>query len=181
MKQFKTKRRSAGFTLIEMSVVVGLVAVAITAVTTRWFLVRDSLKAKTEVANISAMTGKIRDVFVGVGTYEKLSNTLLTPMPKVIPQSMLVDDGNGVFSIVNAWGGAVSIKPSSDWLKMEISYSKVTSGGCVSLVNGSYSMADSISIGPDVLKDFGSGLVSAATIAEKCSQAPTTPLVLVFA
>jgi prepilin-type N-terminal cleavage/methylation domain-containing protein len=180
-KTFKSKRRSTGFTLIEMSVVVGLVAIAITAVTTRWVLIRDSMKAKNEVANMSTMVGKIRDVFIGLETYKALTNTFLIPMPKVIPDSMLKDEGGGVMKVVNAWGGAVTIKSTPDpFLKIQISYAEVTSSGCMSLVAGSAYLADSIVIGTDELKVSGAATASVDVIADKCKQAPTTPLVLTF-
>lgn len=155
-------KKSAGLTLIESLVVVGILLGIVAIALTLYGTVKDRLNVKNESENISFVYSQVLDLFSDETT-DDLENPLAIESG-IFPKKMkIVGD-----KVYNSWGGTVVIKGESNSNAFTLEYKKVPKdGGCVDLVRNQRKVGwDSVSIGS---KDITYSEMTAAELSGSCT------------
>lgn len=137
-------RKSAGLTLIESLVVVGILLGIVAIALTLYGTVKDRLNVKNESENISFVYSQVLDLFSDETT-DDLGNPLAIESG-IFPKKMKIVGEDRVY---NSWGGTVEIKGENNSNAFTLEYTKVPKDGvCVDLVRNQRKVGwDSVSIG----------------------------------
>lgn len=178
MKLLKN-RKSLGFTLIEVLLVVGFIAVAGLGVYTVYSKVTLNNAANTEARNIDTIRAGIKTLFAGQASTAGLSNTVVNNA-SLTPSSMVT---TGVpTNITNSFGGAVVVTPltlvaANDGFR--IRYPSVPGAVCTKLVTGTGSQFERVSVGGAVVKPLGTNTqVDIAATTTACAADTGTGVVI---
>ena len=168
MKLFKSSKQKRGFTLIEILLVVGFIAVAGIGVYTVYNKVTLGNAANTEGRNIDTLRAGVKNLFAGASSTANLTNTVvnnagITPTP--------MQTAGTPANITNSFGGAVVIAPvtlvaANDGFR--ITYPSVPGSVCTKLVTGTGTQFDRVTVGATVVKALGTNTtvdIAAATTA----------------
>lgn len=117
MKTFLKKRNSIGFSLIEILIVIGVIAVIAVAAFLIYPIARDRLQAKQEIQNIRAIQSNVRATFLAKnGSYTGLGNGKgagggpdkgVANLARAFPTSMNNGDFSRNATIHSSWGADV--------------------------------------------------------------------------
>ncbi|MBP3061693.1 PilS N terminal [Ectopseudomonas chengduensis] len=156
-------RKSAGLTLIESLVVVGILLGIVAIALTLYGTVKDRLNVKNESENISFVYSQVLDLFSDETT-DELENALAVESG-IFPKKMKIVGGDRVY---NSWGGSVVIKGESNSNAFTLEYKKVPKEGvCVDLVRNQRKVGwDSVSIGS---KDITYSEMTATELSGSCT------------
>lgn len=156
-------KKSAGLTLIESLVVVGILLGIVAIALTLYGTVRDRLNVKNESENISFAYSQVVDLFSDETT-DDLDNSLAIESG-IFPKKMKIVGDNKVY---NSWGGTVVIKGQANSNAFSLDYKKVPKEGvCVDLVRNQRKVGwDSASIGSSKV-DYSD--MTAAKLSEACN------------
>ena len=130
MKSFK-KVNSAGFSLIELLLVIGFIAGALVLAFVTYPKVQATNRANVESQHITVIAGGIKNLYATAQNFTSLNESVLINS-KVIPDDLQVS-GN---AINNIWGGSINIGPVGAGplaLKYNITYSGVPRSECTKL------------------------------------------------
>jgi type II secretory pathway pseudopilin PulG len=167
MKIKKTK----GYTLIEILLVTGFIAVATIGVYTIFNKAKDISIANDEAKIVDHFRTEIARMYENSPSYTGLDNIAVNTA-KVTPINMTTANPNEIF---NKFGGTVTINP--------ITYSGVTDSGfritypniriasCSYMVLSLMGGFNSITVNGTVVKNYGDGAVNPAILATACSNA----------
>ena len=104
----KKNKQSKGFTLVEILLVVGFIALAGVGIYATYNKVQVSNQANVESRNIDTIRAGIKGLYGSKNAYTGLTNTVVN-QAKITPESMR--DGTNVATIVHQFGGAVNVIP----------------------------------------------------------------------
>jgi len=171
--RFKKKMR--GFTLIEVLLVVGFIALASIGVYITYNKVQSGNAANTESRNIDTIRAGIKNIYGGSTNYKDLSNQVAL-QARIVPDNMRTADSNT--AITNSFGGAVVIATTrfpgagAENNAFTITYDGVPIDVCAKLATGAGAGFNLVTVNGTVVKDTskttGNALDVAAT-AGACS------------
>lgn len=130
---FKSRAKSAGFSLIELLLVIGFIAGALVLAFVTYPKVQATNRANLESQHLTVLASGIKNLYSTTKNFSSLNNETLINS-KIIPDDM---PANGT-AIGNVWGGDVTIasEAGSNDLRYRITYTGVPKAECVKLATG---------------------------------------------
>lgn len=172
------KRR--GFTLIEILLVVGFIAVAGSIVYTVFNKIQTTNLVNQEIEKIRKMQSGLSALFASTPTINDVS-------PRMMYQARIIDrddlgdpnpSNTGNNTLKSSWGGTVHVWKFGDKGVIFQYENVLTSEICAKFLSGVSSSFSWIQVGNQYLKDDGASQlaqpVAPATIASACAQADTS-------
>lgn len=124
-----SKKKNSGFSLIELLLVIGFIAGALVLAFVTYPKVQATNRANIEAQHITILAAGIKGLYSTAQSFATLTNGVLLNA-KVVPDDLTTD---GVSSITNNWGGAITITPDTDKSRYLIVYNAVPRSECVKL------------------------------------------------
>lgn len=148
MKSLNFNRNTAkGFSLIELLLVLGVLAILLVAAFVVYPQVRDRNQANAEVSNLTTIKANINNLYAARGgNYAGLSNEVAVNA-RVFPQNMVVGDATDADAVQASWGGTVTVDEGTTPREFTISYTNVPDGVCLGLVSGAAGNFTDIAVG----------------------------------
>lgn len=158
-------RQNKGFSLIELLLVLGVLAVLLVAAFVVYPQVRDRNQANAEASNIRAIQGNVRNLFAsrggiytGLGTGPGNNNDYgIGNQARIFPSTMNGGDYSAGAPITSTWGAPVFVwqrpavstplGPIGMNRSFGIAYFNVPTGVCVPLVSAVYAGFESVAVG----------------------------------
>lgn len=180
--KFLKRNNKKGFTLVEILLVVGFIALAGIGIYTVYSKVQMSNAALTEGKNLDSIRAGVKNLYGGSQNYTGLTNIVLNDA-RITPDSMRpIPYTVNSNSITNSFGGLVTVTPKvlgsgGSNNGFSVSYANVPGAVCAKLVTGAGTGWDQINIGTGAfagatggnVKNFGSGRIDVATLATQCA------------
>ncbi|WP_158270358.1 type 4 pilus major pilin [Limnohabitans sp. 2KL-17] len=179
------KNKKNGFTLVEILLVVGFIALAGIGIYTVYSKVQNSNAALTEGKNLDTLRGGIKSLYGGTQNYAGITNTILND-GRITPDSMRpmpYQAGNG--TITNSFGGPVIVTPVSlggTNNAFRVEYNNVPGSVCAKLISGAGAGWDQIEVGTGTVqvKPFGTGSLNIGALTTSCASDTGTGIPVVF-
>lgn len=178
-------KRKKGFTLVEILLVVGFIALAGIGIYSVYNKVNMSNKSLNESRNINLIKAGIKNIYGSSQGYTGLTNTVLNDA-RATPDSMraipyISPDNN----ITNSFGGAVTVLPvtlGGAGLNngFEITYPKVPGEVCSRLVTMMDKNIEQITVAGTIVKTYGTGNLNVATLATQCATDTGSGVTILF-
>lgn len=129
---FKSRAKNAGFSLIELLLVIGFIAGALVLAFVTYPKVQATNRATLESQHLTVIASGIKNLYSTTKNFGTLENKTLIDS-RIIPDDMAVDGEE----IRNVWSGDVEIvaDPASN-LRYQITYSGIPAAECVKLATG---------------------------------------------
>lgn len=164
------KKLARGFTLVEILLVVGFIALASIGIYTIYTKVTVTNQANTEGRNLDTIRAGVKNLFGGQSTYTGLTASVAV-QARVVPDSMTT---SGATTITNSFGGTVTIAPANLGAGTNngftITYPAVPGAVCSKLATTGGAGFDAVSIGGDAsVKVFGTNTMSITQVAQDCA------------
>lgn len=171
MKLFKNKKQDKGFTLVEILLVVGFIALAGIGIYTIYSKVQVSNQANTESRNLDTLRAGVKSLYGGRPNFTGLTNTVAN-QARVTPDSMRTPASDT--AITNTFGGAVDVLATSlngsAGSGFSITYPVVPSAVCTKLVTSAGVQFNQVTVDGTVVKKFGvNDPIDVATVATTCN------------
>lgn len=167
-------RKSKGFTLIEILLVVGFIALAGIAAYITYPKVQATNRANTEATNINTIAAGVKNVYAGANTFTGLTEAALITGQQV-PTTMI----NGT-TLTNSFGGVVTVAPATlaggtANGSFAITYKNVPIAECVKLATGVGNNFVNVNVaGTDVKKFPATTPVDVASAITSCAGGAVT-------
>lgn len=155
MKLNFNRKQKRGFTLIEILLVVGFIAIAGIGIYTIYSKVTLNNAANTESRNIDTIRAGVKNLFAGAPTTAGLTNTVVNNA-SITPNNMITAGDPTV--ITNSFGGAVTVAPATLTVANDgfrITFPAVPGAVCTKLVTGTGSQFERVTVGATVVKALG--------------------------
>lgn len=148
MKSLNFNRNTAkGFSLIELLLVLGVLAILLVAAFVVYPQVRDRNQANAEVSNLTTIKANINNLYASRGgNYDGLTNEVAVNA-RAFPQNMVVGDATAADAVQAAWGGVVAVDEGATAREFTITYNEVPQGVCLGLVSGAAGNFSGIEVG----------------------------------
>ena len=175
--------KAKGFSLIELLLVLGVLAILLVAAFVVYPQVRDRNQANAEVSNLTAIKANITNLYASRGGNYGGLNRGVANQARVFPSSM----NGGVYTagadITTAWGGGVWIGRESNSTddvvngerRYSIRYEGVPAGVCLGLVSGAASNFQDVRVsdlGSTTGSVFTDGQFDPGLAATECANNP---------
>ena len=179
---FSTNKNSKAFSLIEMLLVLGVLAVLLVAAFVVYPRVRDASRVNAEVNNLIVMKAAVVNLFNNSGGSYAGLNTTVANQARVIPETMNGGNYASISQIKSTWGGDVTIGNVSAQLSVpyvvpgsrsfRIIYTKVPESICLGLVSASIGNFFKITVDSVDVINVNDGKLefNPAIAAEACSK-----------
>lgn len=155
--KFASTQNKKGFSLIEMLLVLGVLAVLLVAAFVVYPRVRDASRANNEVTNLTAIKASINNLYATKGGNYAGLNTGVANQARAFPTSM----NSGTFTgtaVTSSWGAKVAVDVTTADLVVggttvpagrafTVSYDDVPDGVCLGLVSGAAGNFSQITVG----------------------------------
>lgn len=173
------EKKSKGFTLIEILLVVGFIALASVGVYTIYSKVQVSNNANAESRNLDLIRAGIKTLYASqtnYGTAPNVLSNILINQARIVPENM--NGGlTGGADINNSFGGTVVVSPTTLGTGatgnngFRIAYQRVPAAVCMKLAAAAGAQFDQVSIGaaPGNVKAFGVNQIQVASITGACN------------
>lgn len=181
MKKINNRK---GFSLIEILIVVGFVALASVGIYKIYNKVQEGAMANTESRNLDTIRAGVKTLYGAKNNFASVTNIVVNAA-RITPDNMKtsVTSTDGV--ITNAFGGAVTIAPVSLGAGtnngFEITYEAVPGPVCSKLLSGGGGQFDRVTVAGAVVKAFGSDSMDEAASSVACNAAPADGIQMQFA
>lgn len=178
MKLFKSKQKQ-GFTLVEILLVVGFIALAGIGIYTIYSKVQVSNQANTESRNLDTLRAGIKSLYGGRPNFLGVTATVAN-QSRITPDSMR--DPLTPTVITNSFGGQVTLAAASFGTGsnnvFNITYTEVPSAVCSKLVTSAGVQFNNITVGGVEVKKFGiNDPIDVVAAAEECNKLPANTIV----
>lgn len=168
--------KAKGFSLIELLLVLGVLAILLVAAFVVYPQVRDRNQANAEVSNLTAIKANITNLYASKGgNYAGLTN-LVANRARAFPSSMNGGDfATSTPTVTSAWGQNVTAVASSGAAPrtFEITYTNVPAGVCLGLVSGAAGNFQDITVGGVDVMPGTPGSFDPALAAQHCANGGT--------
>lgn len=169
----KIKATGKGFTLVEILLVVGFIALAGIGIYTVYTKVQMSNAAFQEGKNLDTIRAGTKNLFGGTQNYQNISNAVLNDA-RITPDSMRpIPYQQGATSITNSFGGVVKVEAAAlgggTNNGFRVTYPKVPGAVCAKLVTGAGTGWDQITVDGQVVKTFGTGNLDIVNMTKQCA------------
>jgi prepilin-type N-terminal cleavage/methylation domain-containing protein len=188
MKSFNSINRNKGFTLIEILLVIGIIAILAIAAFVIFPQVQASSRANNEQNNIATIAAGVKNLYGSAGKYDGVTNDVIN-VARIFPASMNGGSNATGVSIKSSWDGAVSVLPvgaAAPYKNFSITYSAVPAAVCTKLVPAIAANFDKVSVGtgatPTVVKDVtvpATATLDVAGMVTACGAATAPDITLV--
>lgn len=147
--KFASSKNKKGFSLIEMLLVLGVLAVLLVAAFVVYPRVRDASRANNEVANLTAIKASINNLYATKGGNYTGLNTGVANQARAFPASMNSGTYTAGQAITSSWGGDVTIVEvaATNARSFGLSYAGVPEGVCLGLVSGAAGNFSDVKVG----------------------------------
>lgn len=168
------KRKNKGFTLVEILLVVGFIALAGIGIYTIYGKVQVSNQANTESRNLDTLRAGVKSMYGGNPNFTGLTNTVAN-QSRLTPDSMRTAT---ITEIINTFGGQVVIAPvglgGGTNNGFRITYPSVPSAVCSKLVTSAGSQFNQVTVNGVVVRAFGTSVpMDVAATAGNCNALDT--------
>lgn len=178
MKSFSFNRNAKGFSLIELLLVLGVLAILLVAAFVVYPQVRDRNQANAEVANLTSIKANLNNLYAPRGGNYAGLTTEVANQARAFPASMNGGTYTASAPITSSWGGSVTVAATTTAVAgipagraFSITYNGVPSGVCLGLVSGAATNFQSVTVGgTEVVTSAG---FNPATAAAQCNGTPT--------
>lgn len=170
MKNFSSinRMKNKGFSLIEILLVIGIIAVLAIAAFIIFPQVQASSRANTEQSNIMTMAAGVKNLFNG--RYAGLTDGIAID-GNIVPASM----HDGASTITSSWGGDATLAPSGTGNTLfTITYTALPTEVCLKLVPGLVQNFESITLPAGTITRDS----TAADIVGACQADPASMVLL---
>ena len=168
----KINKKNKGFTLVEILLVVGFIALASVGVYTIYSKVQLSSGATTESRNLDTIRAGIKQLYGANHNYGTLSNTVVNA-GRITPDNMKTAPNSTDSVITNSFGGVVTIAPANlgggTNNGFSITYNGVPAGVCTKLVSTGGSQFDQVTVAGTVVKTYGTGVIREDVLTVTCN------------
>lgn len=162
------KKKSKGFSLLEIILVLAVAAGFIIGVFSLLSKSQMSAKANQEARNILALQSEIQRMYQGQPNYNGLTTTLLV-QGKLVPESMLATPGSANSDILNSFGGKVLTGIVTTGFTL--SYYAIPAEACAKIIPAVSSSFNSIVINNATVKNTNGGIpMDFANAINQCSK-----------
>lgn len=169
MKLNLLKKAKKGFTLVEILLVVGFIAIATIGIYVVYQKVNEGGQTNTEARNLDTIRAGVKNLWGVNRDYSTLTDAGV--IAARIPPSSMTNNGTAA-TMQNSFGGAVTVAPVSrnggSNNAFTITYNNVPAGVCTKLVPTSGAQFDEVTVGGTVVKAYGTNTLNAATTATSC-------------
>jgi prepilin-type N-terminal cleavage/methylation domain-containing protein len=174
-------RRQGGFTLIEILLVIGIIAILAIAAFVIYPQVQSSSRANTEQSNITSISAGIKNLYATTHDYATLTGGIAN-QAGVIPPTMNGGNATSTATLSSAWSGAVTISGSDaagaastavGTRQFRLVYAAMPSAVCIKLIPGMVQNFKAILVGTTPITSDPAATVSA------CSTTPTTSVTFI--
>lgn len=172
MKNFSSinRMKAKGFSLIEILLVIGIIAVLAIAAFIIFPQVQASSRANTEQSNIMTIAAGVKNLFNG--RYAGLTNTVAI-QGNIVPASMVSGS-----TINSSWGTAVQLAPGSPTTMFTITYNNIPTEVCLKLVPGLVQNFERITLPAAPAPGYIDRDSTPANIVTACQGDPATMVLL---
>ena len=189
MKLNLNKKNKKGFTLIEILLVVGFIALASVGVYTIYNKVQISNQANVESRSIDLIRAGIKSLYGSKTVFTGLNNTVVN-QGRITPESMR--DPANLGNIVNVFGGTVDVGPTTLGTggtannAFFIHYTAVPAAVCIKLASAAGAQFDQVSIGGAtpgagvIIKTYGVNDIDVVNITAECNKDTGSGVQLAF-
>jgi prepilin-type N-terminal cleavage/methylation domain-containing protein len=178
------KNNNRGFTLIEILLVVGFIALASVGVYTIYAKVSAGNQANAESRNLDTFKAGIQTLYAVGKNYASITNIVVNAA-RITPDNMKTSPTSSDGTITNSFSGEVTVLPVSLGAGtangFEITYSKVPGNVCSKLVTTGGNQYDRITVGGTEVKAFGTNKFQEDAAAIACNGAPSEGITIKFA
>lgn len=168
------RKGKKGFTLVEILLVVGFIALAGIGIYTVYNKVNMSNNASNESRNINLIKAGVKNIYGSSQGYAGLTNSVLNDA-RATPDSMrAIPYTAGATAITNSFGGAVTVLPvtlGGAGLNngFQITYPQVPGAICSRLVTMLDKNIEQITVAGTVVKPYGTGNLNVVSLATQCA------------
>lgn len=177
------KRNKKGFTLVEILLVVGFIALAGIGIYTVYTKVQNSNAALQEGKNLDTIRAGVKNLYGGTQNYTGLKNSVVNDA-RATPDAMRAVNPYtaGDNNINNSFGGTVTILPKTVGAGganngFYVAYANVPGSVCAKLVTGAGTAWDQINVGAAAftgatggnVKNFGTGTINIPNLTTACA------------
>jgi len=163
-------KRRKGFTLIEVLLVVGFIAIASVGVYVIYNKVQTTNNANKEAKNLDLIRAGIKQLYSTQTSYAGLSNQVVNSA-RITPENMTTSNNN---QIVNSFGGSVTITPVSlnngTNNAFRITYERVPGEVCIKLASSVAAQFNQVTVGNTNIKPFGINEINIANMTTACNE-----------
>lgn len=169
--KFNFRKNKKGFTLVEILLVVGFIAIASIGIYVVYAKVNSAGQANTEARNLDVIRAGIKNLYGANKNYATIKNNVVNSAG-ITPDAM----NRGTASIVNTFGGTVTVKPATIGAAgavanngFEIVYNDVPPDVCAKLAPTAGAQFDTLTVGTKLAKIYGDPTVKPEEIAAGCA------------
>ena len=185
MKKIPSFRR--GFSLIELLLVLGVIAVLLVAAFVIYPQVQSSNRANAESLNFSAMSAKISSLYAtspSNGRFRTLTNAVAMNA-RIFPDGMREGVTNPA-NVKSVWGGTVTVAgvPEYDYAQYWVTYEDVPSSDCIKFATGIVNGVEALNVGGlqvkfgvDANEGWVPGEIRPENIAAGCNSAEKVTII----
>lgn len=158
----KLIRNQIGATLLELTMVVGIIATIAIAAIAYFNTANDANKINDEVKNVNTLSGAIRNMFNSQGNYAGVTNTVILKSG-AFPDRMRVPGSN--INIKHSWAdnGVVVVPVNNQGTANDsftITYSAIPERPCTDLVSKTFRYYDKVDVNGTVVDTVGAAVTS---------------------
>lgn len=169
------QRNQSGFSLVEILLVLGIIAILAIAAFIIFPQVQASNRANAEQSNIQTVTAGIKSLYGATRNYDGITEGVVN-QARIFPASM--NGGNfGLTSpITSSWSAPVTVTPvgTAPARQFAITYDAVPSEVCTRLVPGLAQNFEIVTVGTATVKAAGSTAVDPGAVVTACASGAQT-------
>jgi prepilin-type N-terminal cleavage/methylation domain-containing protein len=184
----KLNKKNKGFTLIEILLVVGFIALASVGVYKIYSKVQVSNQANAESRNLDLIRAGVKTLYASQTNYGTAPNIIDNTMinkARIVPEVMNGGVTSGA-TITNSFGGNVTIAATTLGTGgaanngFKITYERVPGDICMKLASAAGAQFDQVTVGSDVAKQFGVNTINVANITSGCNGDTGNGVTMIF-
>lgn len=168
MNYILARRRNAGFSLVEILLVLGVIAILAVAAFIIFPQVQASSRANQEAQNIKTIIAGVRNLYAIRTDYVGLETPVVNAA-HIFPRSMNGGDFSSSATIRHLAGGDVKVEPrDADSRRFAVIYHDVPTEICVRLAQNFSREVDFILVEDLVIKGFGDSVAKPEVFVPAC-------------